>query len=61
MKAYSSSNQSRMGMSKNMMILPEVKISERMNIPMTKTVTQVIFFSILSLFENDTLKNLMKC
>ncbi|XP_016063645.1 PREDICTED: WD repeat-containing protein 78 [Miniopterus natalensis] len=41
MKAYSSSNQSRMGMSKNMMILPEVKISERMNIPMTKTVTQV--------------------
>ena len=41
---YAGANQSRMAMSKNMMILPEAKQMEKMTISSAKTVTQVIFF-----------------
>ena len=50
---YAGANQSRMAMSKNMMILPEAKQMEKMTISSAKTVTQVIFFRIPNLFEND--------
>ena len=57
---YAGANQSRMTMSKNMMILPEAKQIEKMTISSAKTVTQVIFFRILNLFENYTGKNLIE-
>ena len=57
---YISANQSRMAVSKTMVILPDPKTVEKMNISSTKTVTRVIFFRILSLFENDTGKNLIE-
>ena len=45
-KGYAGANQSRMGMSKIMTVLPEMKV-EKMNISTTKAVTQVIFFFFL--------------
>ena len=57
---YAGANQSRMTMSKNMMILPEAKQIEKMTISSAKTVTQVILFRILNLFENYTGKNLIE-
>lgn len=58
-KGYLGANQSRMAMSKNILILPDMK-TEKMNIPTPRTATQVIFFRILSLFEIDTVKNLIE-
>lgn len=60
MKGYIGANQSRTTMSKTMTIIPETKISEKMNISTTKAVIQVILFRILSLFENEILTKLMK-
>ena len=57
---YAGANQSRMAMSKNMMILPEAKQVEKMTISSAKTITQVLFFRILNLFENDAGKNLIE-
>ena len=56
---YAGANQSRMAMSKNMMILPEAKQVEKMTISSAKTITQVLFFRIPNLFENDAGKNLI--
>lgn len=55
MKGYSGATQSRMAMSKTMINVPETK--EKVSISSPKTVIQVIFFRILSLFENGTIKN----
>ncbi|KAM8790185.1 dynein axonemal intermediate chain 4 [Rhynchonycteris naso] len=41
MKGYAGANQSRMGMSRNMVIVPEMKAMEKMNSPITKSVMQV--------------------
>ena len=57
---YAGANQSRMAMSKNMMILPEAKQVEKMTISSAKTITQVLFFRIPNLFENDAGKNLIE-
>lgn len=56
-KGYIGANQSRMAMSKTLIVLPEIK-TEKMNISTPRTVIQVIFFRILSVFENGTIKNL---
>lgn len=47
-----------MALSKTMVIPSDIRTTEKMNISSTKVVTQVIDFRILSLFENDTMKNL---
>ena len=57
---YAGANQSRMAMSKNMMILPEAKQVEKMTISSAKTITQLLFFRIPNLFENDAGKNLIE-
>lgn len=48
-----------MAMSKTMIIGPDIK-AEKMNISTSKTVIQVIFFRILSLFESGTIMNLIE-
>lgn len=60
-KGSVSATQSRMAMSKTMVVPADVKTSEKISISNIKGITQVIFLRILSLFENDTLKKLMKC
>lgn len=59
-RGYFGANQSRMAVSRTAMILPDMKSAEKLNSPTSRTVTQVIFFRILSLFENDVMKNLME-
>lgn len=56
-KGYSGANQSRMALSKTLTIAPEIK-AEKMSISTPRIVIQVIFFRILSLFENGIIKNL---
>ena len=55
---YVGANQSRMALSKTMVIPSDIRTTEKKNISSTKVVTQVTDFRILSLFENDTMKNL---
>lgn len=57
-KGFSGVNQSRMGVSRNLVILPEMKTTEKVNVPGPKTV-QVMFFRNLGLFLKDIMKNLV--